>query len=71
MGGVILWAPAGISGWRGQPRSGGDGLVGVHLARMILNTIGVDLGLLHDAWAVLCSGLGSLTLFLYSEYFSN
>jgi hypothetical protein len=52
----------------GRPRFGGDGLVG---ARTLLNTIGVGLGPLHASWAVLCNGLGPLTLFLYSEYFSN
>jgi hypothetical protein len=51
MGGVILWAPVGISGWRGQPQSDGDGLVGVHLARTALNTVGVGLGPLHTEWA--------------------
>jgi hypothetical protein len=69
VGGVILWALAGIGGWHSRPRSGGDGLVRVRLLCTALNTIGVGLGLLHTSWVLLCNGLGSLTLFLYSEYF--
>jgi hypothetical protein len=42
------------------PQSGGDGLVG---ACTVLNNVGVGLRLLRDGWAILCSGLGPLTLF--------
>jgi hypothetical protein len=54
-----------------RPQSSGDGLVGVRLVSMVLNTIGMGLGPLRTGWAVLQSGLGPLTLFLYSDYFLN